>query len=283
VTARDLVLPLADGNEVARYVVIDDEPRYRLPIEPGYRADLLLVGGYGTVDDFLDIQRQPCHVVVLDLCLNRQTGDAAVLQGVQAIRQLTNEHGHRVLVHTADARPEPVARCVAAGAAGYVSKYIDPGMLAAAIAEVGRSGHVITEALNDSLHDLLRRSRDVRLSSTLEATLALLDRGLPDAEIAGSDSSRCEPSRITSARSSTSCASNRRQRNAGTASYAPSSAWDQATSSTIPQVIARRAARSSELSRGCSRRGKTTESATSESTGISRLTTSISTETLKRQ
>jgi DNA-binding NarL/FixJ family response regulator len=184
VTISRLVLPLADSIEAVRYVVIDDEPRYRLPIEPPNRADLLLVGGYGTVDDFLDIQRHPCHVVVLDLCLNRQTGDAAVLQGVRAIRQLTDDHGHRVLVHTADARPEPVARCVAAGAAGYVSKYVDSGVLAAAIVEVGRRGHVITEALNDSLRDLVRRSRDVRLSSTLEDTLALLDRGLPDAEIA---------------------------------------------------------------------------------------------------
>jgi len=184
VTTGDLVLPLADDNEVVRYVVIDDEPRYRLPIEPMNGADLLLVGGYGSVDDFLGIQRQPCHVVVLDLCLNRQTGDAAVLQGVRAILQLSQDHGHRVLVHTADGRPEPVARCVAAGAAGFVSKYIDPAVLAAAIVEVGRNGQVVTEALNESLRQLLKRCRDVRLSKPLEDTLALLDTGLSDSEIA---------------------------------------------------------------------------------------------------
>ena len=40
----------------------------------------------------------PRHVVVLDLRLNRQPGNPAVLQGVRAIRELTREHGHRVLV-----------------------------------------------------------------------------------------------------------------------------------------------------------------------------------------
>jgi hypothetical protein len=40
-TTRDLVLPLAHDNEAVRYVVIDDEPRYRLPIEPHDRMDAL--------------------------------------------------------------------------------------------------------------------------------------------------------------------------------------------------------------------------------------------------
>ena len=106
-TSGPPVLPLAQTSEPVRYVVIDDEPRYRQPISAPDQpdcADLLLVGGYGTVEAFIGIQRQPCHVVVLDLCLNRQTGDKAVLQGVRAIRQLAGEYGHRILVHTADER-----------------------------------------------------------------------------------------------------------------------------------------------------------------------------------
>ncbi len=183
------VLPLAGPGQAVRYVVIDDEPRYRVGLgaPPDLVAELSLeqIGGYPDVETFLAIHRQPCHVVVLDLCLNRRTGDVAVLHGVLAVRRLTGVFGHRVLVHTADARPEPVARCVAAGAHGFVSKYHDdPTALARAVAEVARHGRVHCPELADALSCLVRQCRDIRLSSTLEATLVLLDRGLSDAEIA---------------------------------------------------------------------------------------------------
>ncbi|MBT8224892.1 MAG: response regulator transcription factor [Dactylosporangium sp.] len=104
---------------------------------------------------------------------------------MRAIRHLAGELGHRVLVHTADARPEPVARCVAAGALGYVSKYHDDTtMLARATAEIARNGAVRSPALTGALCQLVHQCRDVRLSDTLEATLLLLDRGLTDMEIA---------------------------------------------------------------------------------------------------
>jgi DNA-binding NarL/FixJ family response regulator len=178
------VLPLASGGEPVRYAMIDDEPRYRQAIGIPGGPNLILVGGYGSVEAFIAIQRQPCHVVVLDLCLNRQTGDEAVLQGVRAIRQLTGTHGHRVLIFTADERPEPVARCVAAGAAGYVSKYEDPAALGQAIDEVGRDGHIVSASLHDALRRLAARCRDIRLTDTLEETLALLDTGMTDVDIA---------------------------------------------------------------------------------------------------
>ena len=154
-TAGPPVLPLASADEPVRYVIIDDEPRYRQGLGAADGARLVQVGGYGSVDDFICIQREPCHVVVLDLCLNRQTGDKAVLQGVLAIRQLTGRFGHRVLVYSADPRPEPVARCVAAGAAGFVDKYNDEfGVLAQAVDEIGRNGHIVT----GSLHNALRQA-----------------------------------------------------------------------------------------------------------------------------
>lgn len=180
------VLPLAQPGQQVCYVVIDDEPCYRLGL-PGLIGDLPLqqVGGYPDVETFTAIHRRPCHVILLDLCLNRRTGDVAVLQGVQAIRHLTNDLGHRVLVYTADARPEPVARCVAAGAAGYVSKYHDdPAALAQAMIDIARHGRIHNQALADALNQLMQACRDVRLSETLEATLVLLDRGLSDREIA---------------------------------------------------------------------------------------------------
>jgi DNA-binding NarL/FixJ family response regulator len=146
---------------------------------------LIQVGGWAAVDNFVQLQQQGCHVVVLDLCLNRQTGDTAVLQGVRAINELVHEHGQRVLVYTAEERPEPIARCVAAGAAGYVSKYLgDDDVLAQAVVEIGRNGNIVTSALHDALRQLVSRCRDVRLSSPLEETLALLDRGLSDQEVA---------------------------------------------------------------------------------------------------
>lgn len=183
-TSGPPVLPLAAAGEPVRYVLIDDEPRYRQAIDapPGLAVEL--AGGYHSVEAFLGIQRQPCHVVVLDLCLNRQTGDKAVLQGVRAIRTLAGQLGHRVVIYTADERPEPVARCVAAGAAAYVSKYQDPAALACAVDEVGRHGAIVTDCLHQALRDLAGRSGDIRLSDTLEQTLVLLQTGISDAEIA---------------------------------------------------------------------------------------------------
>jgi DNA-binding NarL/FixJ family response regulator len=178
------LLPLAGPTETVRYVVIDDEPRYRSELRTPAGLDLAWAGGYGTVDAFIGLQREPVHVVVLDLCLNRATGDTAVLQGVRAIQRLAGEYGHRVLVYTADERPEPVARCVAAGAAGYISKYADDDSLARAIDEIGRTGWITTAALHDALRRLVARCRDIRPSEALEETLVLLDRGLTDREIA---------------------------------------------------------------------------------------------------
>lgn len=178
------VLPLAAAGQPVRYVVIDDEPRYRQAIDVPDGLNLTLAGSYGTLEAFIAIQRQPCHAVVLDLCLNRQTGDKAVLQGVRAIRQLAGELGHRVVVYTADERPEPVARCVVAGAAAYISKYEDSPTLARALDEVGRHGSIISDSLHQALRKLAASCRDVRLSDTLEETLALLETGMSDLEIA---------------------------------------------------------------------------------------------------
>lgn len=179
------VLELASPGEPVRYVMIDDESRYRQAIDTtGGGPDLMLVGGYPSVEAFIGVQSRPCHVVVLDLCLNRQTGEVAVLQGVRAIRLLVGTFGQRVLVFTADERPEPVARCVAAGAVGYVSKYDDPAALAHAINEVGRHGYIVSSSLHDALRQLTKRCRDIRLSDTLEETLILLETGMTDSEVA---------------------------------------------------------------------------------------------------
>jgi DNA-binding NarL/FixJ family response regulator len=152
---------------------------------PTAPADELTVKIARALEAFLAIERQPCHVVVLDLCLNRQTGDKAVLQGVRAIRQLAGQFGHRVVVYTADERPEPVARCVAAGGAAYVSKYDDSPALAHAVYEVGWHGGIVSDSLHQALRKLAASCRDIRLSDTLEETLTLLETGMSDREIAG--------------------------------------------------------------------------------------------------
>lgn len=184
-TSGPPVLPPAGAGEPVRYVLIDDEPTYRQALGVPDGIDLQLAGSYGTVEAFVAIQRTPCHVVILDLCLNRQTGDSAVLQGIRAIRLLTEQLGHRVVVYTADERPEPVARCVAAGAAAYVSKYDDTPSLARAVDEVGRHGKIVTDQLHQALRKLSVSCSDIRLSATLEETLALLETGLSDIQIAG--------------------------------------------------------------------------------------------------
>lgn len=183
-----LCLPLAVPGDPVRYVVIDDEPRYRrdlgAPATCVARLRLEEVGTYADVETFLALHRDPCHVVVLDLCLNRRT-TRDTLQGVRAVRHLAEVLGLRVLVHTSDERPEPVARCVAAGAVGYVSKYVeDLTTLPRAVTEAARTGTVHSPELVRAVQDLVRRCRDVRLPASLEATLVLLDRGLNDREVA---------------------------------------------------------------------------------------------------
>ena len=177
------VLPLAAAGDAVRYVLIDDEPRYRQALAIPDGLDLALAGSYGTVEAFIAIQRQPCHVVVLDLCLNRQTGDHAVRQGVRAIRQLSDQLSHRVVVYTADERPEPVVRCVAAGAAGYVSKYDDSSSLARGIRGRQARQHRQRRAAPGATQACLS-CRDIRLSATLEETLTLLGTGMSDLQIA---------------------------------------------------------------------------------------------------
>jgi hypothetical protein len=44
------VMPLASAGEAVRYVVIDDEPRYRQPVGAPGCPTLTLAGGYGSVD-----------------------------------------------------------------------------------------------------------------------------------------------------------------------------------------------------------------------------------------
>ncbi len=175
--------PLAAEGEPVRYVVVDDEPAYRQQELPPPHSGLIeRIGDFGTVDALVRAD-PPCHVVVLDLCLNRQTGDEAIVQGVRAVRLLNGELNHRVVLHTADERPEPVARCAAAGAAAYVSKF-SPEELSQTIFDVGRHGRVLTRTAEEALRELARRSHDLRLSEPLEETLRLLGRGLSDGEVA---------------------------------------------------------------------------------------------------
>ena len=89
------MLPLAGEEEPVRFVVIDDEPHYRARQPAIEIADRLLqVGDYGSVDTFLAVQREPCHVVVLDLCLDNRRSDRTVTQGVVAVRLLAEQFGH---------------------------------------------------------------------------------------------------------------------------------------------------------------------------------------------
>ena len=54
----DLGRQLAAAGEPVRYVLIDDEPRYRQALDVPDGLDLALAGSYGTVEAFIAIQRQ---------------------------------------------------------------------------------------------------------------------------------------------------------------------------------------------------------------------------------
>ena len=103
-----------------------------------------------------------------DLCLNGQTGDTAVLR-VSARSGNSSAGSVTASWCTQPTRNLPMARCVAAGAAGFVDKYNhDFGVLVQAADEIGRSGHIVTGSLRNALRKLAWKCRDVRLSDTLE-------------------------------------------------------------------------------------------------------------------
>lgn len=118
-------------NEPIRLLIVDDHPVVRQGLRAylELEADFAIVGEAGDGEEALEaIAEGRPDVVLLDLKMPGADGQA-VLERLDAGRP-------RVLVLTSATEDERVPAAIAAGAAGFVYKDIDPDALAAAIRTV---------------------------------------------------------------------------------------------------------------------------------------------------
>ncbi len=167
--------------ERIRVLVVDDHPVVRQGLRTflDLQDDMTVVGEAedGTAGVAAAERLRP-DVVLLDL---RMPG----ADGVAALRELrARDNPARVLVITSFTEPGTVLPAVRAGAAGYVSKDVDPPALATAIRAV-HAGHVL---LSDEVARLLARGDPpadaVRLTPREREVLGELARGRSNREIA---------------------------------------------------------------------------------------------------
>lgn len=169
-----------------RVVLIDDEPLVRAGLAAIIASDpgLDLVGEAGDGADAIDlVQRTQPDVVVMDVRMPR-------LDGLEATRLLVaRQDPPRVLILTTFDSDDYVFAALRAGADGFVLKRAQPAELIRAVHTVA-SGEVLLYP--QKVRDLAARARrredlvtSAQLSSREQEVLALMARGLSNAEIAG--------------------------------------------------------------------------------------------------
>lgn len=113
---------------------------------------LNVVGTFDTVEGFLDLGIS-CDVVVIDV--GRQGADDDTLTGAAAVEALTAAH-HQVAVFSTESRVLVLARCLAAGASGLVSKFDSLDVSGEAFVRVAQGGVAIASSL-EGVRDLISR------------------------------------------------------------------------------------------------------------------------------
>lgn len=171
------------GARPVRVMIVDDHAMTRVGLRFFLKGfdDLALVGEATSGEEALALCRETApHVVLMDIVMPG-------MGGVETIRRLRDQHpAIQVLALTSFEQDEMVQGALQAGAIGYLLKNVSAQKLAAAIraAAVGRAtlaeevaGAVVAMARQPAAPgwNLTQREREV---------LALLVRGLPNAEIA---------------------------------------------------------------------------------------------------
>ncbi|GIK77466.1 MAG: response regulator transcription factor [Thermoleophilia bacterium] len=162
-----------------RVLVVDDFALMRdgiaaaLEVDP--RIEIVGLAADGTEGFELTRELAP-DVVVLDLRMSERGGLETL--------ELCSEHAPatKVLILTANENPSNLDAAMAAGAAGYLTKGVDPGELREAVVAVHRGERVLAPALAG-------RSRPGagapgELTARERRILRLLSRGMTDREIA---------------------------------------------------------------------------------------------------
>jgi DNA-binding NarL/FixJ family response regulator len=171
-----------------RLLLCDDHALFRAGIKAVLReqAALDVVGEAGDGKTALDlVARLHPDVVLMDVGMPQ-------LNGFEATRRIIRAHPNvRVLILTMYAEEQLVARCLAAGAGGYVLKDVPVSQLVDAIAAVARGERYLTSAVHSAGGRGARRleaarSRYDRLTEREREVLKLLAEGLTVKQVAKS-------------------------------------------------------------------------------------------------
>lgn len=144
-----------------------------------HRLDVVAV--HPTVEALLRAER-PADLLVLDLHLVNER-QPAVRQGLAAVRAAVRA-GHRVCVYTQEERRFVLAACMAAGAAGVVSKAASLAEAEEAFLEVAAGGVAVPPAVASLMEVLVRRDCVTILGERQRQVLAGRARGLSYGQLA---------------------------------------------------------------------------------------------------
>lgn len=163
-----------------RVAVVDDASLIRESVGllmPG----LEVITAVANVEELLR-RRPEVDLVLLDLHLANLEQQPDVRQGIAAIRALTGVH--RVCVYSQEERRFVLAACIAAGAAGVVSKALPTGRAEQLILEVAAGGTAVPQSVIGILEVLVRRNCITLLSERQRQLLHGRARGLTYAQLA---------------------------------------------------------------------------------------------------
>jgi two-component system response regulator NreC len=169
-----------------RLLLCDDHALFRAGMKAVLREQptLVVVGEAGDGEAALaEVERLRPDVVLMDFAMPR-------LDGFEATRRITQAHNQvKVLILTMYVEEQLVARCLDAGASGYVLKDVPVSQLADAIDAVARGQRYLSAAAGDMVIDGRGRVAHARtkydlLTDREREVLKLLADGLSVKEVA---------------------------------------------------------------------------------------------------
>ncbi|GII78080.1 DNA-binding response regulator [Sphaerisporangium rufum] len=167
-------------TETIKVLLVDDHPVVRFGLRGMLEAgqEITVVGEAGSGDEAVVRARELVPDVIL-MDLRMPGGD-----GVSATeRILADRPDSRVVVLTTHEGDQDIVRAVAAGAAGYLLKDTSRGDLVAAVAAARRGETVLSPVVATKLVSRMRAPVAESLSPREAEVLALVARGLTNADI----------------------------------------------------------------------------------------------------